>query len=170
MRQLIPYLATRSFNSDFFRDMDRLFDDFTAPAASTYDERGFSPASEVVETDDHYLLSVDLPGLKKEDIHVDLVENTLTISGERKRDGRNGTERVQRTERSFTAFKKSFVLPSSVTADRIEAKYADGVLELYLPKSQLAQSRRIEIQSGKGSFFDNLLGAKKSEKETSREI
>lgn len=170
MRQLIPYLATRSFNADFFRDMDRLFDDFAKSATRDSEGALFRPPTEVVETDVHFLLSVDLPGLKKEDIHIDVAGNTLTISGERKRESGTGTERVQRTERAFRTFKRSFALPNSVTADKIEAKYADGVLELYLPKSQLAQSRKIEIQSGKGGFFDNLLGAKKSEKETSREV
>jgi HSP20 family protein len=160
MRNLIPFWTAPAMNSDLFREMDRMFNDLAAPRLPVYDEREFSPATEIIETENHYLLSVDLPGMKKEDIHIEMVENTLTLSGERKREGRSEAHQVQKSEHAFTTFKKSFVLPTSVAVDKIEAKYADGVLELYLPKTQLAQSRRIEIQSGQGGFFDKPLGNK----------
>ncbi|MBX9767975.1 MAG: Hsp20/alpha crystallin family protein [Bdellovibrionales bacterium] len=170
MINLIPYWSPRNVNVDIFREMDRMLDDVAAPKMTTYREREFTPATEIIEVENHYLLSVDLPGLKKEDIHIEMVENKLSISGERKRERHRETHRIQRTENSFATFKSSFVLPDSVAADKIEANYADGVLELYLPKTQLAQSRKIEIQSGKSGFFDKLLGANKSEKETARQM
>lgn len=99
-----------------------------------YDEREFSPTYEFKEAADHYSLSLDLPGLKKEDINIDLAENTMSISGKRKRSG---------TDMSF---RKKFVLPQFIDADKIEAKYEDGVLELKLVKLVAVQPRRIAIQ------------------------
>ncbi|MBX9768776.1 MAG: Hsp20/alpha crystallin family protein [Bdellovibrionales bacterium] len=166
MRNLVPYWASGNLSSDIFREMDRMFNDLAAPGTRFYDEREFAPATEVVESDNHYLLSVDLPGMKKEDIQIEMVGNTLTISGERKQRGgwSENNQRIQRSENLYSALRKSFVLPNSVSTDKIEANYADGVLELYLPKTQLAQSRKIEIQSGKDGFLSQLLGSRKSEK------
>jgi HSP20 family protein len=102
-----------------------------------YDEREFSPAYEFHEATDHYALSVDLPGLKKEDINIDLVENTMTVSGVRKRGGETVT------------YRKNFVLPPYIDSDKIEAAYEDGVLNLRLAKLAAAQPRKIQIQSGR---------------------
>ncbi len=167
MRIITPFTTSRSVASDFWRDMDRMFDDFsvTAPA---YDEREYAVASEVIESDQHFMLSVDLPGLKKEDIKIELQENTLTVSGERKRerefDEKNG--RSNRIEKFYGAFKRSYTLPQQIDASKIEAQYQDGVLELYLPKAQSSQPRKIEVQSGKPGFFDKLLNGKKNTPET----
>jgi HSP20 family protein len=167
MRMLTPYWTNRSLASDLFDEMDRFFDDwaFRSPATRVYDERTFDPACEVSEAEDHFLMSVDLPGMKKEDIKIELTGDVLSISGERKRESHDSNRKVQRYERSYGFFKRSFTLPSSVEADKVEARYEDGVLELYLPKSQAAKSRQIEIQSGKGGIFGKLLGSKKSSQE-----
>lgn len=152
MRILTPYLRNRNVTFDLFSDVDQLFDQFYNSRG--YDERKFNQSTQISETEEHYLMSVDLPGMKKEDIKIELKESFLTISGERKR--------------SQEIFKQSFSLPSSVDAEKVEAHYEDGVLELYLPKVKAAQPRQIEIQSGKtGSFFDKLLCSKKESKETS---
>lgn len=166
MRILTPYFANRSLASDLFDEMDRFFDDWgPMPTKQVYDERNFNPACEVAETDEHYLMSVDLPGMKKEDIKIEMSDNVLTVSGERKRDSSGKTQRFQRYERSYGFFKRSFSLPSSIEADKVEARYEDGVLELYLPKTQAAKPRHIEIQSGKGGIFDKLLGSRKNSQE-----
>jgi HSP20 family protein len=153
-----PYWTTRSLASDFsnmFNEMDNW--------AKVYDERDFSPACEVTEADNHFFLSIDVPGLKKEDLKIDLTENVLTISGERKREASTENMKFQLFERRYGFFKRSFTLPSTVDNSKVEARYDNGVLELYLPKLEAAKPRQIQIQNGKTGIFDRLLGSKSSE-------
>lgn len=137
-------------------------------SSKAYDERAFNPACEVVEAEEHYMMSVDLPGMRKEDIQINVTDNILTISGERKREfASDKKDRVQRFEKSYGFFKRSFTLPATIDAEKVEARYEDGVLEVYLPKTQLAKPRQIEVQSGKaGGIFEKLLGTKKSTSES----
>ncbi|XGC80607.1 Hsp20/alpha crystallin family protein [Bdellovibrio bacteriovorus] len=163
MRHLTPWSERRLSTGDFFSEMERMFEDFTRnsdfPVSS-----GFNPVTDVEEEEGHYLMTIDLPGMKKEDIKIDVKNNVLTISGERKREtnvseGKKG----QRFERSYGSFTRSFTLPSTVNADDIEARYEDGVLSLFLPKTPETQARKIEIESKAGGFFDKLLHSKKDE-------
>ena len=154
MRTLTPYWHKQSLSAGLFDDMEQLF--AALSPARVYDERapstGLNPSYEVNEAEGHYLLSVDLPGLKKSDIKIDVQNSVLTVSGERKRD-----------EKSLGVFKRSFTLPSTLDTQKIEARYEDGVLELYLPKAEVAKPRQISIETGERSgFFEKLLGAKKS--------
>lgn len=138
MRTTYPFFTT-SFHSDLWNQMERHLDD----------AREFSPAYEVNERDDHFAISVDLPGVKKDEIKIEVVDKALTISGERKK-----------FEKSYGTFKRSFVLPNTVSTDKIEAHYEDGVLQLYVPKTPAAQARTIEVQGGKSSFLEKFLGTK----------
>ena len=114
-----------------FDEMEKFFDE-TAPRTSA--GRTLTPTWDATETENQFLLSLDIPGVSKEDIKIDFDKNTLTIAGERKRVG---------------TFKRSFSLPNTVEAEKIEARYENGVLEIILPKLQAMQPRRIEIQSNK---------------------
>lgn len=146
MRMLTPFFNSRNLTTDLWREMDRIFDQMSTSNAPVYDEREFSPASELMEEESRYILSIDLPGMKKDDIKIEVADSTLVISGERKHDKRMDANQVHRYEKPYGAFKRSFVLPSTVKADGIEARYEDGVLELYLPKTEVATARKIEIQ------------------------
>lgn len=157
MRTLTPFFTSRSLTpSDLFREMDRMFDFTPHRDSNIYDERDFSPASELMEEENHYMLSIDIPGMKKEDIKIEVADGTLIISGERKNERRSDANQIHRFEKSYGSFKRSFVLPNTISAEKVEARYEDGVLELYLPKTDVAQARKIEIQSGKGGFFDKI--------------
>lgn len=157
MRTLTPFFTSRSLTpSDLFREMDRMFDFTPYQGSNIYDEREFSPASELMEEENHYMLSIDIPGMKKEDIKIEVADGTLIISGERKNERRTDTNQIHRFEKSYGSFKRSFVLPNTISAEKVEARYENGVLELYLPKTDVAQARKIEIQSGKGGFFDRI--------------
>lgn len=169
MRTLTPFFTSRNLTSDLLREMDRMFDHFTPPGQPIYDEREFSPASELMEEENHYLLSIDIPGMKKEDIKIEVADGTLIISGERKNEKRSEANQVHRYEKTYGTFKRSFVLPNTIDAEKVEARYEDGVLELYLPKTEVAQARKIEVQSGKGGIFDKLLGTKKQEQTSNKE-
>lgn len=155
MKSISPFW-TAKHNLDLWKEMDRFFDEVSPSLSSRKEFQEFIPASEIVENDSHFLLSIDLPGLKTEDIKIDVSENMLTVSGERKRQ----EYKAQSVEREYGYFKRSFMLPATINSEKIEAQYENGVLELYLPKSAKALSRKIEIKSEKGGFFDKLLGSK----------
>lgn len=162
MRILTPNFQTRSLASDLLEEMDQFFNDWNRLATpKAYDDRSFNPACEVSETGDHYLMSIDLPGMKKEDIKIEMTENILTVSGERRRETRDEKHKIQRYEKAYGFFKRSFSLPLAVDIDKVEANYQDGVLELYLPKTEASRPRQVEIQSGKEPFYKRLLSSNK---------
>lgn len=169
MRTLTPYWNTRSFAADLINEMDSFFSDFQKeiPTRHLYDERSFNPACEITEAEDHYVMSLDIPGMNKEDIKLELNENTLTVSGERKREVASDKKlRVQRYEKSYGFFKRSFTLPASVDSEKVEAHYEQGVLELYLPKTAAAKPKQIEIKTDQNGFFNKLLSPRKSSDST----
>jgi HSP20 family protein len=163
MRFVTPFITRNLYPdvaSDFFQDMDRMIGDFNVP--TTFDQQTqWAAHSEISEATDHYLLSVDLPGLKNEDIKIEAHENTLTISGERKREMTvNKNQNNMRTEKFYGSFKRSYVIPSLAKNEDIEANYQDGVLQVYIPKTKSAQPTKIEVKAGKPGFFDKLSSAK----------
>jgi len=175
MRMLSP-LSTdwswprRSLSSDVmgdvFDDFDRIVNALTRPTyANTV---GFQPSCDINEAKDHYLVSFDMPGVKKEDIKIEVQGTQLLISGERQREIKEEDgETTLRHERVYGKFERTFVLPNSIDADKIEAHYENGVLNVALPKAESAKGRTIQIQSGQNGFFSKLLGSKK---ETAKEL
>lgn len=166
MRLFAPYWINRSTTSDIFDEIDHFFTEWNRLPSTfkAYDERSFTPAAEMSEAEEHFVMSVDLPGMKKDDIKLEMSNNILTISGERKYE-KTDNSKFQRYEKAYGFFKRSFTLLSSVDSEKIEAKYEDGVLEIYLPKTQAAKPRQIEIHSNKTGFLGKLLSSKKDEGE-----
>ncbi|MFL5740758.1 MAG: Hsp20/alpha crystallin family protein [Flavisolibacter sp.] len=136
----------KSFNNlmdDFFTSMPSLFrEDFKA-----FNGHSSVPVN-VKETEDGYILEVVAPGLTKEDFKIDLENNLLTISAERKEEKENSTEKHVKREYSFASFKRSFTLDDSVDVAQIAAKYLNGVLTLNLPrKAEVKEAaKQISIQ------------------------
>ncbi len=151
---------------DMFEDFDRIVDTFLRPTfAHTVN---FQPSCDVNETKDHYLVSFDMPGVKKEDIKIEVQGNELVISGERQRElSEQDGETTLRVERSYGKFERSFTLPASINSEKIEAHYENGVLNVALPKAEAAKSRTVQIQTGQGGLLSKLLGSKK---ETTKEM
>ncbi len=108
------------------------------------------PETDVTETENEIRVSMDLPGMRADDIDVELENNVLTISGERREEHSERDEgRFQLAERRWGEFSRSFVLPREVEGDKIDAQYRDGVLTVTIPKAESARRRRIQIgQSG----------------------
>jgi len=125
------------------REVDSLFQDFITP----WDRRtsDFAPNCEVDETETHYQLKFDIPGIKKEDVQIEVRDNQLLVSGERKEEVTEKHGKRHFTERNYGAFSRVFSLPATVKGDKIEASYTDGVLRIMLPKSESAKPRRIQI-------------------------
>jgi HSP20 family protein len=112
-----------------------------------FDERRFSPAVDVREEADSILVEAELPGMKPEDVSVNLEGNLLTISGERKFEHEKKEEGYRRIERSYGSFSRSFTLPDTVALERCEAEMNNGILKIRVPKSEKAQPRRIDVKS-----------------------
>jgi HSP20 family protein len=103
------------------------------------------PPVDVLESKDSYLIRVELPGMKKEDIKVEVKDGSLTLSGERKSEKPAEGVEYRHAERVDAKFWRSFSLPETVKQDGIEATYKDGVLEIRVPKSEKAKPRQIEV-------------------------
>jgi HSP20 family protein len=130
-------------------EMNRLFNDVFGRGSSseegTWLSGAWSPAVDIYETDEALVLKAELPGFSKDDINIELKENTLFIKGERKRQDEVKEGNYHRMERVYGAFQRSFVLPTTVEQDKVKAAYKDGILELHLPKVQAAQPKRIAV-------------------------
>lgn len=105
------------------------------------------PAVDMYESDEALMLKAELPGFSKDDVHVEIKDNLLTLKGERKRETDVKEEQYHRVERSSGSFRRSFVLPVLVDANKAEATFKDGMLELKLPKAEAAKPKRIGISA-----------------------
>jgi HSP20 family protein len=139
------------------RDIDRLFGDYLTPTTGALQgQMMFNPACDIEEREDHYVISMDVPGVSKDDIRIEMQGNQLMISGVRKEETRRDEKNLRRIERSYGTFQRVFTLPQGVDADKIEASCENGVLMLAVPKTAEAKARQIRIGESKG-----LLGREK---------
>ena len=103
------------------------------------------PAVDVLESQDGYVIRAELPGMNREDIKVEIKDNTLVLTGERKSEKPAEGVKYRRAERVAARFWRSFSLPETVKQEGIEASYKDGVLEIRVPKAEAAKPRQIEV-------------------------
>lgn len=129
---------------DLYTQMGRLLE--TSFGQLTQPATGWLPLADVSETDDAYLVEVDLPGVKRNDIDIEVTGNELTITGELKHTERKGLFR-KRTRRTGE-FEYRTTLPREVDPDRIDATLTEGVLTVRIPKTDTAKRRRIQITGG----------------------
>lgn len=127
---------------DPFAEMLRLQSMFAEPA-----KQPVAPAVDIIEDDQALVVRAELPGVKAEDLAIEVENNVLTLSGERKAEARYEKAGVHRVERWTGRFARSFTLPRSVDAEHIDAKLKDGVLELTLPKRAEAKQRKISVKT-----------------------
>ena len=153
------------------RRIDRMFEDFfpTFSGATRtelnmpefnmleQEERLFTPPIDIEETDGHYVVSMDIPGVSKEDIKVEMRDNQLMITGERKREKKVGEGTTLGMERSHGVFQRWLTLPQNVDSTKIEAQYDKGVLRIAIPKTESAQAKPIQIKEESG-VIKKLLG------------
>jgi HSP20 family protein len=109
------------------------------------------PPVDIYETEDGYVLEAELPGFTTEDLDIELVENRLTLRGERKPPSEVKEEQYRRHERAYGRFERSFLLPAVIERDKVTAEMHHGVLTLRLPKSDLANPKRIPIRDAEGA-------------------
>ncbi len=141
---------------DPFRDlvsiqerMNRLFDQTLARTRGEEEEgiatSTWMPSVDIYETADRVVLKAELPGLTREDIDINVRNNTLTLRGERKFEKEVKEENYLRIERAYGSFQRSFTLPATIQQDKIKAVFKDGVLEVSLPKAEEARPKQIKI-------------------------
>jgi HSP20 family protein len=133
-------------------EMNRLFNNFFDQPAQNGRGNGTTrrwlPAMDLVEIADHYVLRADLPGLSDEDVTIQLEDNVLTISGERKTEHRDQQEGYYRLERAFGSFTRSLTLPDGVDPDSVQARFDRGVLEIRIPKPEQKKPKTVQISVG----------------------
>ena len=105
-----------------------------------------APALDLHETDSEYVVTVELPGVRKEDVSVEMTEGVLTVRGEKKSEREEKKERSRWVERSYGSFSRSFTLPANATPDRIDASYKDGILTLRIGKREETKPKTIAIK------------------------
>lgn len=127
------------------REIDRMFDRFRGGAQD--DEGGwFMPVVDIAERKHDYRITVELPGVKKEDVKITVENGTLTVRGEKKSEEGGEGEGFRRTERSYGTFQRSFTLPTSVRIDKIDASYEAGILTLLIPKAEESKAKEIAVK------------------------
>jgi len=146
MTQMTRYSPTGTLR-DLQREVDDIFDRFFNQGSGDQSTSAvWSPRTDLMEADHSYRIRLDLPGMTKEDISVNLQNNTLTVRGERTSDRTDENGEYVRVERAFGTFHRTFTLPDAVDAESIEASYEDGVLTINVPKTEEGTPRQIEIQ------------------------
>jgi HSP20 family protein len=128
------------------REIDSVFQNmYPADGDREAPATGWTPRVDLSETEDAYHIHLDLPGVDKDDVDINLQDGTLTIRGERKEQAREEGTNTVRVERSFGQFFRSFTLPQTIKQDDIRATYDNGVLAVEVPKAEETKPRRIEI-------------------------
>ncbi len=156
---LYPTLARRGSANlwdDFVnirRDFDRWVDQFGNRELTA----SWLPPVDVRETGEHLQVDVELPGMTADDVDVRVENSVLTVRGEKKselQEGKEGSD-YHLIERRYGRFERSFTLPRTVDAERVEAHFDNGVLTITLPKAETAKPRQIQIRSGNGTRVDS---------------
>lgn len=134
--------------SSLRNEIDRLFDSPLGELGRVSDFfSGGAPALDISEDKDNFIVKVELPGMKKDDIDVSLHDGNLSISGERKSEKKSEETQVYRSERYFGRFQRTVALPAPVAADKVRGDYKDGVLTVTLPKAEEAKPKQINVQT-----------------------
>ena len=127
---------------DWSREWENFFDGGKAAPV-----RQFVPAVDVEEDETHYLVNVEIPGVAKDNIKIEIKDSVLSISGEKKFERTEKNKNYYLSERSSGRFERRFTLPENVDADRVEAIHADGVLKVSIPKAEAAKPKVISIKA-----------------------
>lgn len=131
------------------REVNKMFNSFFR--GDTQDDGSlipsvWTPAVDVAEHENQYIVKVELPGVTKDDVKITMQQNVLTIRGEKKQETETKDSNFHRVERSYGSFQRSFSLPTHVKNEKIEASYKDGILTVTLPKAEEAKPKQIEVK------------------------
>ncbi len=137
-----------------FQDMEKWFDDafrrplslFRHPMMRFSEAEEIVPSVDILEEKGDIVVKAELPGVKKEDIDITLTDDTITISGEKKKEEEVKKKDYYRYESSYGSFCRTFSLPSEVQPDKAKSKMSDGVLEIRIPKTEEAKKKEVKVK------------------------
>lgn len=143
LRQNHPALRT------FFKlqdDFEKFFDQFGRMEANISPSFGFSPSCELNEENGAYHLKLDMPGVKREDVKIEIDKNQISISAERKSEQKSDSKKEHYSEINYGSYQRTFTLPVAIDEKKADAKFSDGVLNITLPKAEASKAKTLEIQ------------------------
>jgi HSP20 family protein len=147
-RSLVPWRERLpQFFGDFEKDMENLFEQFLTTGNAARGIQAFAPRTTVAETDNGYEVEVDLPGMKPDDVQVEMRGNELWLSGERKQEKEEKGKNYHRIEQEYGRFERVIPLAMPVSDDKIKAHYQNGVLKVTVPKSEAVRPKRVPIST-----------------------
>ena len=129
----------------FQDDLNRSLNPRSAQPREHVSQRVWSPSVDVFEDSDHIIIKADLPGIKQEDIDIEMTGDTLTIKGERRFEDEQRRENYVRVERSYGSFQRSFTIGIPVESDKVAATYRNGILELTIPKAEATKPKKVQV-------------------------
>lgn len=152
---------------DPFQDMlslrnivDRMFEDFYGGERQMSRTSTWGLALDLAENEDEFTVKASLPGINADDIDITYTENTLTIKGEIKEDRETAETHYHMRERRYGSFSRSITLPSKVKPEDIDAKFADGVLTIHMPKAEEVKPKRISIKASSPKVIEGKVSEK----------
>ena len=146
-RMLTPWFTRVPRLPDFEADFPRWMTEVFGPEPGIFGREGkFLPEANIVETEKAVEVAVELPGMKPEDVKVEIREQALWITGEKKEDKEEKGKTFHRIERRAGMFRRVFALPAEVVEDKVDARFAEGVLKITLPKAERAAPKQIEVK------------------------
>lgn len=132
---------------DFYKEMDHLVRHFLGPESANPNGLDFVPHANVAETNAEYEVTLDVPGIKADDLSVEVHDNQLTVSGKRHEEEKTEGKTFHRIERRSGEFRRTVALPAAIDEHKIVASYRDGVLTITLPKSDKLKPTRIAVNA-----------------------
>ena len=132
-----PFNVLKEFNDKFSKVFDPEFDVYNG---------SWNPKIDVLESEKDYKIHAEIPGVSKDNIHIDVKENTLIVNGEKNFEKKEEKDNYLRVERAYGKFQRSFYLDEHIDRENIKANYKDGVLELTLPKKEETTPKNIEVK------------------------
>lgn len=162
-RELDRPLAAMGSWRPLLRQLDDIFNDTVG--MQTSEPRSTLPLVDVEETDNHFALSFDMPGVEKENIDIEVHGNQLRVVGERKHEREDAQGRSRFVERRYGRFERVVALPDGIKADEVEAQYRNGVLTIAIPKTAESKRQKIKIGENKSGILDRLLGSGRKDKD-----
>ena len=147
-----PVRDLSAFPSDVLsmrKEINRLFDNFfqgdLADTTSAFTS-AWVPAVDIAEHEGDFVVRMELPGVKKDDVKITMQEGVLTVKGEKRQEKESKGLDYHRVERSYGSFQRSFTLPTAVKSENIDASFTDGVLQIALPKAEEAKPKQIDVR------------------------
>ena len=145
-REVLPFDPFRNFQQRFNRLFGEMFEPTMTWPEENWSVTTWAPACDIYETDNEVVVKAELPEVKKENVHVNIENNLLTIRGERKFEEETKKENYHRVERRYGEFTRSFTLPNFVDPNKINAEFKDGVLRVTMAKREEAKPKQIEVK------------------------